>query len=80
MLTMIRSIYERVKTKLFFQGNKSDEFECSLGVRQGDCLSPFLFAMYINDLERVLISNQCGIEFGQYKMHLMLYVDDVILL
>ena len=55
MLTMIRSIYEHVKTKVFFQENKSDEFECSLGVRQGDCLSPFLFAMYINDLEHVLI-------------------------
>ena len=80
MLTMIRSISEHVKTKVFFQGNKSDEFECSLGVRQGDCLSPSLFAMYINDLEHVLISNQCGIEFGQYKMSLMLYADDVILL
>ena len=80
MLCMIRAIYENVKTKVFFQGNKSEEFEYSLGVRQGYCLSPFLFAMYINDLEQILIDNHCGIDFGQYKMTLLLYADDVILL
>ena len=64
----------------YFQGNESEEFECSLGVRQGDCLSPFLCAMYINDLEQILIDNHCGIDFGQYKMALLLYADDVILL
>ena len=68
------------RPRYFFQGNKSDEFECSLGVRQGNCLSHFLFTIYINYLEHVLNSNQCGIEFGQYKMPLMLYADDVILL
>ena len=37
----------------------SDEpFECKLGVRQGECLSPFLFAMYINDLESHLCTSQ----------------------
>ena len=80
MLCIIRAIYENVKTKVFFQGNKSEEFECSLGVRQGDCSSPFLFAMYINDLEQILIDSHCGIDFGQYKMALLLYADDVILL
>ena len=36
--------------------------------------------MYINDLEQILIDNHCVIDFGQYKMALLLYADDVILL
>lgn len=80
MLDMIRGIYNKVKTRVFHQGLKSDEFECSLGVRQGDCLSPFLFAMYINDLESSLLHSGCGIDVGQLHLPLLLYADDVILL
>ena len=36
--------------------------------------------MYINDLEQIRIDSHCGIDFGQYKMALLLYADDVILL
>ena len=27
-------------------------FDCKLGVRQGECLSQFLFAMYVSDKEQ----------------------------
>ena len=36
--------------------------------------------MYINDLEQILIDNHCGIGFSQYKMAILFYADDVILL
>ena len=54
ILTIIRSMYNCVKTKVFSNGVMSDPFYCSLGVRQGKCLSPFLFSLYINDLEECL--------------------------
>ena len=45
------SMYKHVKSKVKINNSISIGFECNLGVRQGECLSPFLFAMYINDLE-----------------------------
>ena len=54
ILTIIRSMYNCVQTKVFSNGVMSDPFYCSLGVRQRDCFSPFLFSLYINDLEDYL--------------------------
>lgn len=52
MLDIIRSIYNNVKSRVKNKNTLSEAFSCNIGVRQGECLSPFLFAMYINDLEK----------------------------
>jgi hypothetical protein len=36
---------------------RSDVFPCSNGVRQGEHLSPLLFALFLNDCERFLPTN-----------------------
>ena len=60
---------------------KTDEFECLLGVRQGECLSPFLFAMYLNDIENALKTNKFeGINMGLTRMLILLYADDAVIL
>ena len=51
IFNIISSMYRCVKTKVFVNGECSESFDCKLGVRQGECLSPFLFAMYVNDME-----------------------------
>ncbi len=53
-------MYEHIKSRVKFNNSISDEFSCELGVRQGECLSPFLFAMYVNDLEDVFYLKGCG--------------------
>ena len=35
----------------------SDLFNCSVGVCQGEHLSPVLFSLFLNDLEEFLVSN-----------------------
>ena len=51
-----------------------------LGVRQGKCLSPFLFSMFLNDLEEeFLINGIDGIDIGLIKIFLLLYADDIVI-
>ena len=71
----IFNILENIKTRLFCDGVKSKPFYCQLGVRQGECLSPFLFAMYINYL--YLSASNSGITASHMKMFLLLYDDDI---
>ena len=44
-------------------------------MRQGECLSPLLFSMYVNDLEEKL----AGGEVGMLKLLLLLYADDIVI-
>ena len=53
-------------------------FECNLGVRQSDCLSPFLFGLYVNDLENEFqLKGGEGIDIGMLKIFLLLYAGDI---
>ena len=51
ILNIITSVYEHVKSRFKFNNEKSKDFVCHTGVRQGECLSTFLFSIFINDLE-----------------------------
>ena len=49
-------------------GNTSETFECFLGVRQGESLSPFLFCLFVNDLKFCLESKGVeGVTVGDFK-------------
>jgi hypothetical protein len=50
----IISIHYKYKLSIFnlHDGNFSDFFSCNIGLVQGESLSPFLYAMYVNDIER----------------------------
>ena len=78
---VIQSMYSVVKSRVQVGAEKTDEFECLLGVRQGKCLSPFLFAMYLNDIENTLKTNKFeGINMGLTRMLILLYADDAVIL
>ena len=80
ILQIIRSIYENVKSRVKYMNQLSNSFECRLGVRQGECLSPFLFSMFLNDIENIYVENGVeGIDVYMFKMFLILYADDIVI-
>jgi hypothetical protein len=54
MLNVIQNIYKDIKSNIIFNNSKSDYFPCDNGIRQGENLFPFLFAIFFNDLEDFL--------------------------
>jgi hypothetical protein len=80
IFNIIHSMYENVKSKVKYNNTLSNEYYCTLGVRQGECLSPFLFSMYINDMEDVFKrSGMKGIDIDLVKLFLILYADDIVI-
>ena len=69
LLNVIRSMYDCIKSRVKVSNTLSNELSCMLEVRQGECLSPLLFSLYINDLEEMLLLNGYqGIEIYMFKV------------
>ena len=80
ILDVIQSMYGNIKSKVKYDNKLSNDFSSHLGVRQGECLSPFLFSMYLNDLENELIQKGAGgFDIGMLKLYLLLYADDIVI-
>ena len=47
---------------------------------QGECLSPFLFTLFINDMEHEIgQGGTSGVSLGNLKPFLLLYADDAVI-
>ena len=81
MFDIIKSMYDNVRTRVKHNGCLGESFTSNIGVRQGECLSPFLFSMYsVNDLESELATKGLsGIDIGRLNIYLLMYADDIIL-
>ena len=91
MYNIIVNMYANIKSCISYNNNVSDFFNCANGVRQGENLSPFLFSLFLNDLDSYLLSNNIiGLKTISdeiendlaifLKLFVMLYADDTVLL
>jgi hypothetical protein len=73
MLTRVtRSVIERKM--------ESAKFVVPLGVPQGAVLSPWFYAVFINDLAMELLRRGCGVSLFGRRVPLLLFADDIALL
>ena len=64
-----------------YNNEVSNNFSCYFGIRQGECLSYFLFAMYLNDIEDVFIRNKFLVaHVDKIKLFLLLHANDIFIL
>ena len=87
-------MYEKAKSCLQHRRLLSDYFQCNIGLRQGENLSPILFALFVNDLKEhldvqcqglKLLKQMCA-ETGDKilekscNIFLLMYADDMVML
>ena len=53
-MKVIYNMYQGTKACMKLNNKLANSFNCNIGVRQGDNLSPLLFALFINDFETYL--------------------------
>ena len=94
-MKVIFNMYQETKACIKLNNKLSNSFNCNIGVRQGDNLSPLLFALFINDFEAYLSPKYDGLislnnlhqdatandEFETFlKLYILLYADDTIVM
>ena len=81
VLRIIRSMYQSVKSCVKLCNNYSDFFDIAVGLRQGEIISPIMFAMFVEDLELYLQeSYNSGLNFKDICIIVLLFADDMVLI
>ena len=90
VLQVIHNMYKNAKSCVKSCDKISDFFSCDMGVRQGENLSPVLFAIYFNDfnesMKRIFqgskkLDDDTQKELETFmRLYVLLYADDTIIL
>jgi len=76
----IKALYDHPQSCVKINTYKTDWLPTESSVRQGDALSPTLFSLYINDLAKDLKDLNLGLPYGNEKLCILLYADDIVIL
>ena len=95
IMTVIYNLYANAKSCVKVDSKISDYFTCNVGVRQGENLSPLLFAVFLNDFELHVSKKYDGLkdiagDCTHYlsdddveifiRLYVLLYADDTIVM
>ena len=73
-------MYTTVKVCVKIDGFYSEQFKSSVGLMQGEVLSPILFSLYVNDFEmEFLCKGNVPYEVQELSLFVLMYADDMIL-
>lgn len=80
LIKKIEKIYERTETVIRTNQGYTDSFRTRKGVRQSCVLSPFLFNLYMVEIEERLESRGIGgVGIGKIRVWNLAYADDIVL-
>ena len=88
MYSAISSLYSNPRSRIIVQDFCTEYLDCPIGVKQGDCLSPTLFSIFINDLALEIKESNIGVNIdvediaGNIEiivLNILLYADDIVL-
>ena len=92
MYKSLLALYSNPVTRVVLTSEKSsmktDFFDCPLGVKQGDILSPTLFSIFVNSLTIDLANSDCGVKLDMppsrgltgdcIAVNHLIYADDLV--
>ena len=80
IINIMKSLYSTVSACVKLSSNLSDAFDVTLGLKQGEPLSPLLFILFINDISNSFNLQDLN-EFNTNKLciYLLLFADDLVL-
>lgn len=88
MYNAISSLYSNPKSRIILQDYNTEYFDCPAGVKQGDCLSPTLFSIFINNLAKEIKESNIGVTLDiediagnieEIVINILLYADDIVI-
>ena len=81
MLQMIVNMYSKIRSKIKTSEGFTDAFPLDIGLLQGECLSPSLFSMCIDDIVAHMHTvDKMGVCVNGTKITVLKYADDLVLL
>ena len=79
MYDIIKSMFNKSKSQVKWNGEIGDIFDNEHGVIQGGVISPLLFNIFLEDLPSYL-DNQCGVKMDNIRISHILQADDLALI
>lgn len=77
---LIKNMYENSISCVKLPSGLTPNFNMELGIKQGDCLSPILFNLFVNDIGSIFNASSDPVTLGNTSLSYLLYADDLLLL
>jgi hypothetical protein len=80
LLSILENWFDACATCVRWGNTFSEFFSVVCGVRQGGVLSPYLFAIFVDDIVSKVNCSDIGCRLGFLRVSVILYADDILLL